>query len=249
MRSERVKIIQITDTHILSDPDEAFDGIDTAQTLSAVLAHIRANEQPDLMLLTGDLVHEPDQASYRRLHNLLDPVPAPVYAIPGNHDDPALMQSALDQPVRHDRDIDVSNWRILLLSSWLEGKHAGILPATELHWFEARLNEQPDTPTLVALHHPPVSIGSPWLDAMGLQNPDDFFAILDRQPQVAGVIWGHIHQVFESERNGVKLLSCPSTCVQFRPGSKEYAKDELGPGYRRLILHENGTIDSEVIRV
>lgn len=244
-----MSIIQITDTHILSDPAGTFDGVDTAQTLSTVLTHIRANERSDLVLLTGDLVHEPDQASYNRLQNLLNSTPAPIYAIPGNHDDPVLMRTALGEPVRHERDIAINNWRILLLNSWLEGEHAGVLPATELQWFEARLNEQPDTPTLVALHHPPVSIGSPWMDAMGLRNPDDFLEILDRQPQVAGVIWGHIHQVFESERNGVRLLSCPSTCVQFKPGSHEYTKDELGPGYRRLILQEDGTIDSKVIRV
>lgn len=244
-----VNIIQITDTHILANPSETFDGVDSAATLAAVLGHIGSNEQPDLMLLTGDLVHEPDAPSYRRLHGLLKTIPVPVYAIPGNHDDPALMESLLTAPVRHEREIQLSDWRILLLNSWLEGEHAGHLPDTELDWLHARLDAHPETPTLIALHHPPVAIGSPWMDAMGLKNADDFLAMLDRQPQIAAVIWGHIHQQFESERNGIQLLGCPSTCVQFMPGSREYSQDDQGPGYHRLTLAPDGDITSEIVRV
>lgn len=244
-----VQIIQISDTHIQSDPAATFDGVDTATSLAAVMTHIRAHEQPDLMLLTGDLVHDPETAAYKRLHELLVTAPADVYAIPGNHDDPELMQSALSAPVRHDREIATGGWRILLLNSWLENEHAGYLPPEELQWLDARLGEQGDRPVLIGLHHPPVGIGSIWMDAMGLRNADALLDILDRHEQIRGVVWGHIHQVFESERQGMRLLSCPSTCIQFRPGSDFYALDNLGPGYRRLLLHDNGMIDTEVVRV
>ena len=244
-----VNIIQITDTHIQADPAATFDGIDAAATLTTVLEHIRLHELPDLMLLTGDLVHDPDEPSYSRLLDLLKPMSVPIYAIPGNHDDPVVMTSVLTAPVRHEREVQLADWRILLLNSWLEGEHAGYLPETELDWLHGRLDAHPDTPTLIALHHPPVTIGSPWMDAMGLQNAGDLLAILDSQPQVAAVIWGHIHQRFESERNGVQLLGSPSTCVQFKPGSHEYCQDEQGPGYRRLSLMPDGNISSEVVRV
>lgn len=244
-----VNIIQITDTHIQADPAATFDGVDSAATLTTVLDHVRDHEQPDLLLLTGDLVHDPDEPSYNRLLEILGRMSVPIYAIPGNHDDPALMMSVLSTPVRHEREIQLADWRILLLNSWLQDEHAGHLPATELDWLHARLEVQPDTPTLIALHHPPVTIGSPWMDAMGLHNADDFLAILDRQPQVAAVIWGHIHQRFESERNGIQLLGCPSTCVQFMPGSHEYRQDQKGPGYRRLTLMPDGDLGSEIVRV
>ncbi|MCS3902748.1 Icc protein [Methylohalomonas lacus] len=244
-----LSLIQITDTHIQAEPGATFDGIDCAASLAAVLDHINAHEQPDRILLTGDLVHDPDSTSYRRLNDLLQAVERPVHAIPGNHDDPALMREQLDAPVRHERLIEQGGWRVLLLNSWLEGEHAGQLPAAELDWLAEQLEQQPDTPSLVALHHPPVSIGSPWMDAMGLRNADDLLTVIDRQPQVAGVIWGHIHQQFESERHGVRLLGCPSTCVQFRPGSDEYARDELGPGYRHLLLTDSGEIRTTVTRV
>lgn len=244
-----LSLIQITDTHIQAGPEATFDGVDSAASLAAVLDHINAHEQPDRILLTGDLVHEPDAESYRRLNALLQVVEQPVHVIPGNHDDPALMREQLDTPIRHERLIEQGGWRVLLLNSWLAGEHAGQLPASELDWLAEQLRQQPDTPSLIALHHPPVSIGSPWMDAMGLRNADELLAIIDRQPQVAGVIWGHIHQLFESERHGVRLLGCPSTCVQFLPGSTEYARDERGPGYRQLLLTDSGEIRTTVTRI
>lgn len=244
-----LSIIQISDTHIQSDPEACFDEVDCAASLEAVLAHINTHEHPDIMLLTGDLVHDPDAASYQRLQHLLKPVRAPVYVIPGNHDEPDVMQQQLGSPVRHDRVLEQGGWRVLLLNSWLQGEHAGHLHETELDWLDSELGGHADTPSLIALHHPPVSIDSPWMDAMGLQNGTDFLAIIDRHPQVAAVIWGHIHQVFESERHGVKLLGAPSTCVQFKPASEQYAKDDIAPGYRWLTLLPDGSLETGVKRV
>lgn len=242
-------IIQITDTHITADPAETFDGVNTAASLERVLAAITMlDRQPDLILLTGDLVHDPEPAAYRRLLGLLSTLTAPVYVIPGNHDNPRLMQEELTAPVLHDKLIEKDGWRILLLNSRLAGEHAGFLPAMELQWLDAELADDPDTATLIALHHPPVSIGSPWMDAMGLRNADDFLRITDRHTNIRGMVWGHIHQVFVSERKGVKLLSCPSTCVQFKPRSQNYARDELGPGYRQLLLKNDGQIETKIVR-
>lgn len=244
-----VSIIQISDTHIEADPNARFDGIDCAATLKTVLTHINRHEDPDLILLTGDLVHEPGSDSYRRLNDLLQVAPVPVYVIPGNHDDPALMPQLLTAPVRHEREIRAEHWRILLLDTWLESEHAGRITDAELAWLEESLQEEQHRPVLIGLHHPPVSIDSPWMDAIGLLNTADLLRVLDYYSQIRAVIWGHIHQVYEAQRNHMRLLGCPSTCVQFKPRSLTYARDELGPGYRRLLLQENGEIATEVVRI
>ncbi len=65
---DRIHLVQITDTHIMADPEERFDGVDTAATLSAVLDRIEGLEtKPDAILATGDLVHEPESRAYERL--------------------------------------------------------------------------------------------------------------------------------------------------------------------------------------
>ena len=63
------------------------------------------------------------------------------------------------------------------------------------------------------------------------------------------VIWGHVHQTFEQQRKGVRLLATPSTCVQFLPDSKEFAVDMVPPGYRWLELYPDGTLKTGVERL
>lgn len=246
-----IRIAQMTDTHIMSDPADRFDGVDCDATLRRVLAAIHAEDsQPDLILLTGDLVHDPDATAYQRLGQLLASAPAPIYCLPGNHDHPATMRMHLHAPpVRHDRHVMLDGWQILLLDSWLPNEHAGRLAQAELDWLHQTLAAHRDRHTLVCLHHPPVAIGSPWMDAMGLRNPDEFFSVIDQHPQVRAIIWGHIHQVFETERKGVRLLACPSTCLQFKPRSSDYAVDYLAAGYRWLELHDDGRLETGVKRI
>jgi Icc protein len=45
----------------------------------------------------------------------------------------------------------------------------------------------------------------------------------------------------------LRLLSTPSTCAQFRPGSDSFAIDERPPGYRWLDLRADGRLDTEVV--
>ncbi len=78
---------------------------------------------------------------------------------------------------------------------------------------------------------------------MMLENPEDLFAVIDKYKKVQALIWGHIHQEFRTERRGVILCGSPSTCVQFKPCSENYATDDLGPGYSVLQLYRNGTFD------
>jgi len=76
-----------------------------------------------------------------------------------------------------------------------------------------------------------------------------FFDVLDRYPGVRGVLWGHVHQQIDQQRNGVSLMASPSTCVQFAPGSMKFKADDMQPGYRWLDLHGDGRIETAVSRM
>ena len=45
------------------------------------------------------------------------------------------------------------------------------------------------------------------------------------------------------------VLSTPSTSVQFKPKSDEFALDQAAPGYRVLHLKQNGKFDTHIERV
>ena len=137
----------------------------------------------------------------------------------------------------------------MLLSSWVPGKVYGKLSGRSLEWLEQQLQIIGDKPTAIALHHPPCAIASDWMDRIKLQNPEEFFAIIDRYPQVKLVLFGHIHQAFEQERRGVRYLGSPSTCVQFKPKSVEFAIDSTQPGFRLLTLNSDGSFETKIERV
>lgn len=245
-----IRLVQITDTHIFADSKQRFDGLDTLASLDAVIRQIKTQDSPDLVLVTGDLVHDPLAGAYRRLQRQLSTLALPVFCLPGNHDDPGLMRRVLrERNVRCDKLITAGAWGIILLDTHLPGSHAGRLEQGELDFLRAALLHFASRPVLIGLHHPPVTIGSGWMDAMMLENSADLFAELDRHANVRLLAWGHIHQEFRSARRGVRLYGAPSTCIQFKPGCDSYTRDELGPAYTLLSLSADGRVELETLYI
>ena len=82
-----IKVLQITDTHLFADSQGCLLGLNTEQSLQAVISQIRAHRHAtDLILATGDLVHDGTAAAYRRIFSHLGSFDQPVYCLPGNHD-------------------------------------------------------------------------------------------------------------------------------------------------------------------
>ena len=249
--SKYIRLVQITDTHISTETGEQFENFDTRESLGRVIKAINAFETaPDAVLLTGDLVHEAGEIVYRKLLEQLTLIKAPVICLPGNHDDPVLMNKVLNaQNVSTDKVLSLDQWTVILLNTWIPDSHSGRLSEQELEFLDTTLAGNADKFILVCMHHPPVKIGSPWMDAMMLENPQSLFDIIDANPRVRGVIWGHIHQEFYIERNGMKLLGTPSTCVQFKPDTERFAKDVLPPAFRLLSLQRDGGMESKIFWV
>ncbi|MBI4005242.1 MAG: phosphodiesterase [Gammaproteobacteria bacterium] len=246
-----VELIQFTDTHIFASQDHTFDGIDTMASLEQVIAHARAQCWPtDAILVTGDLVHDPVPTAYERLSVVLGKIQSPVFCLPGNHDAPELMYQILcNENIKILNSIITNYWLILMLDTFLLNTHAGHLDVEELDMLDQRLNQYKNKHVLICLHHPPVPIDSPWMDKMGLDNPAEFFAVIDKYSHVRGILWGHVHQEFMMTRKNVLLMSSPSTCVQFTPGTERYIKDDKQAGYRRLKLLASGEIITDVFRI
>lgn len=244
-------ILQITDSHLFADPANRLLGVNTEESFQAVLALAEALDTPvDVVLATGDLAQDGSGDAYRRMHGYLSRLDAPVYWIPGNHDNPQVMARELPGGLISDEHCFTRNgWRVILLDTTVRGQVAGRLEEAELDRLEECLANAPDLHTMVCLHHHPVPSGCAWMESIGVANADQLFAIVDRHPQVKVILWGHIHQDFRGERNGVELIASPSTCFQFQPNSAEFAVDEHPPGLRVLELGADGSVQTEVIRV
>jgi Icc protein len=245
-----VRLLQFTDTHLLADPAGVLRGVRTLASLEACLTLARRRHLPvDAVAVTGDLVQDDPQA-YGTLELLFDSLQAPVLLIPGNHDVPDELRRRLSHPPFQVGGTRIlGHWAIVLLDTWYADSDdgEGRLGPAELQGLEAALAEHRERHTLVCLHHPPMSMDAPGLDALGLLDADPFMSIIDRHPQVRGVAWGHAHQALDVFRAGIRHMCTPSTCMQFKPRDPGFVVDGRPPGYRVLDLHDDGGIATEVV--
>ncbi|MGL5058364.1 MAG: 3',5'-cyclic-AMP phosphodiesterase [Microcoleus sp.] len=245
-----LRVAQITDTHLFAELDREWKGISTARTLQVVLDRLQQIQPPpEILLLTGDLSQDETPESYHRLVSLIAPLEIPAYWIPGNHDNIPIMADILNRPpIYPEKSFQLGNWQFLLLSSVEPGCSGGLLSAESLQWLDSQLQQTGDRPVIIALHHHPLPIECEIMDGMMLQNTDEFFAIVDRYPQIKIVLCGHIHQEFYQQRNGVSYLGTPSTCLQLLPKSHPIEIDRIPPGFRLLDLACDGTWETIIER-
>jgi len=151
-------LIQVTDTHLFAGADTRQGRWRTDASLSAVLDDIRSRhaDRLDALLLSGDLVHDETPDGYRRLADRVARLGVPVYAIPGNHDDPRAMAEAMPG-VQVGGSACIGRWRLQMLDSRIPGSDGGRVGDAQLDALEAALRDD-DAPTLVAVHHPPCAV-------------------------------------------------------------------------------------------
>jgi len=245
-----IRIAQITDTHLYAAADGRLLGLDTRHCLDRVMQLARRDNPFDLVVASGDLAHDGSEAAYRQVRKQIGALDIPVYCLPGNHDEAGAIRAYMNGDGFHcARHMLAGAWQLVFLDSTVAGQDSGHLDREELEALAEALTAHPERPALVWLHHQPVLIGSHWLDTMAVDNRDEFLAVIDRHPQVRAVVWGHVHQAFEQQHNDVRLLASPSTCLQFLPGSEDFAVDEIPPGYRWLELYPDGTLETGVKRL
>ena len=246
-----LRVLQITDTHLYADPDGALLGLKTLPSLSDVIKKsIHDSGTVDLVLATGDLVHDASPEGYRYAAQIFSSLGLPVYCIPGNHDIPETMrehivseQVTVPFAERHDE------WLLVMMDSTIPDGEGGRFSTEELDRLKQVLDDNLDAHVLISMHHQPVPVGSAWMDTMLIDNADEFFDLTDQYDNIRCLLWGHIHQTFDQVRNGVRLLGSPSTCIQFTPGKDDFGIDDEAPGYRWLGLLPDGTIKTGVERL
>jgi len=249
-----INLLQITDSHLTKDAEGELLGVNTRESLRAVLGLVKANiaernhAQPDCILATGDLAQDASPEAYHCFKSQIDDFGCPSNWFPGNHDDREVMRDVIGSGPELDKIIRIEGWQIIMLDSSVTGAVHGFLEKGELDILESALSERPDLHSLVCMHHHPVSIDSEWLDKIGVHNRDAFFEVIDRHKNVRAVLWGHIHQQLDDVRDSISLHATPSTCIQFLPKSKGFAVESIAPGYRWMSRYPNGDIKTKVER-
>jgi Icc protein len=241
--------LHLTDPHLFADTGGNLRGTVTYSSLSAVLDHyFDSGWRADLIVVTGDLVQDDSPGAYDHFCQLLGAMQLPVYCVPGNHDVRALMRDALaEPPFYYCKSVAAGDWLITGIDSCVDGKAGGYVDADELDRLDEEIAKSSAANVMVCLHHPPVAMGSRWLDTVGLENGEEFLARITVSGKVRLAIFGHVHQPYDADHGGVRIVATPSTCRQFTPLSDDFAIDENPPAYRRISLHADGTFEQELV--
>jgi len=193
-----MKIIQVTDVH-LGRRGEIRYGADLHERLDRCIDHINARHaDATLCIFTGDLTDAGDAQAYAGLKVALGRLSVPYRLLPGNHDrranliaafpnngsDKGFVQSVFDTP----------EGRLIFLDSLAEGRVTGELCDDRLAWLDARLGEAAGKGAYIFLHHPPVELGLPLLDPLGLEQPQRLLDVLRRHGNVRYIFFGHVHR-------------------------------------------------------
>ncbi|EHQ58579.1 putative phosphohydrolase [gamma proteobacterium HIMB55] len=246
--ASELRLVQVTDTHLTGTPDGELLGMNTARSARAVIDAAKSSGNIDGFLVTGDIAADEQPTAYVQLEEMLGQ-DTPSLWLPGNHDDIRSHLEPLELHLR--RRLRTPNWDVVMLETQVQGEVGGALKASELAALAAAIDQAvaENKYLLVATHHPLRTMGSAWLDEQSVRNADEALNMLAPHADRVMTISGHVHQESDEVISGIRMLTTPSTCVQFAPGSEDFALDDLSPGYRSLRLYADGSVQTEVVRI
>ena len=215
-------IAQISDLHIKPKGRLAYQLVDTAPFLRRCVDRLNALvPRPDVVLATGDLADAGTPDEYARLRDLLAPLHAPLYLIPGNHDDREALRAAFPDHRYLPRDkkflqyvVDGYPLRLIGLDTLDSGKETGLLCAERLAWLAEALSADRSKPTVIFMHHPPFETGIAFMDSLGLTGREAMAKIVADHPQVERILCGHQHRPVTVRWAGTVASIAPSVAHQ-----------------------------------
>jgi Icc protein len=246
-----VRLIQITDCHLGARVEDVLLGINTDQSLRDVLQNIKLDgKEISAIVCTGDIANDSHPECYSRFVSIVrEEFSVPLAWVPGNHDHRDVMAQGEYQSLAESRLLRVGEWQVLLVDSSVVGEVHGEVSERELSHIAKILDATPEIPTIVALHHQPIVVGSAWIDKYIIQNATELLTLLVKYAQVKLVMFGHVHQEFTGQYKHIQLFATPSTCAQFKPGCEDFTVDTLMPGYRWFDLNADGSFSTGVSRI
>jgi len=246
-----LNVLQVSDCHLVV-PGAKLIGVDTQDSLEAVLAQAVAEQAPDAVIASGDLAHDPTRDVYSRfLDTIRRYSDSPLMCLPGNHDVLGVMQAA-GLPLA---PLQLGAWSAVPFDSHEDDKPRALVNAADRAQVAAHLAAAGGEHCLIATHHHMIEVNCPWLDCDMIQNGQELIewlsecSVRDGASRLRSVVFGHVHQIVDATCGSVPVHGVPSTCFQFLPRSEKFAVDTVSPGYRWLTLADDGGMTTHVRRV
>lgn len=218
-------IAQISDTHLTLDtPDANRRADDLARTIADINT---LDPLPDVIVHTGDVVHNGLAEEYALARKLLEPARPPVYVSAGNKDHRDNLRAAFLPHGYLDAGSDFITYtleghsvRLAVLDTLDPNSNKGDFCTRRASDLSARLSADTKTPTAIFAHHPPFQINvgpEPWnfgSDKAMARLTD----ALRAAPNVVGFFCGHVHRSTSGQIGDISAVVIPSVATPLRWG-------------------------------
>ena len=245
-----MRIAQISDLHLKPGGALAYAAADTAGALARVVRHLNALvPAPDAVVVTGDIADGGHLDSYVLARELLAPLQAPVFLVPGNHDHKSRMAQIFTdhdylRPAPYGPAGDFICYtvedfpiRIIGLDTVTPGDHGGGICPRRLAWLGETLARRPQTPTVIFMHHPPFASAVGHMDLEPFRRRDLLERLVRRHPQVERLACGHIHRPIAIRFGGSVATVCPGVGMQIPMDLRPEAPSGFVPRPAAILVH------------
>ena len=246
-------IAQISDTHILVPESDHPAAGRRAGGLRRCVADIN-RQDPDAVIFTGDTVQHGQPEEYAYLRDLLAPLRAPLYLIPGNRDDRGALRAAFGDHPHLPKNgaflhytVEDHALRLVALDSTAPGERKGHFCPARQAWLAGVLSARPDRPTVLFIHHPPFDVDDHYVG--GYRRPEEAAALAEvvgRHPQVTRLLCGHVHTPVQRPWAGTVASIMPSIAVDVRKGVDETEAQEQPIYMLHRLADETGLVSQPI---
>jgi Icc protein len=218
-------IAQISDTHLAFDAPDAERRIDE---LASTITDINALDPPaDVIVHSGDIVHNGRQDEYAQARALLAKARAPVYVLPGNKDDRANLRAAFFArgylaPIYEFIDYAVEDFpvRLIVLDTLKPRGNRGEFRPEQVRRLLELIDAERTKPIAVFTHHPPfeVTVGPDRFHFEDAASMARLREALQHSGRVIAVFSGHVHRAAAGQVGNIPASVVPCIATTLRKG-------------------------------
>ena len=247
-----MKLIQVSDLHLVP-PGTLLFGLDPRARLAAAIADINQHHgDAELCLFTGDLADHGAPEAYDALRETLAALQIPYRLMIGNHDDRDNFQSAFPAAPRDEHGfvqtvVTTGAGDIILLDTHEPGQVSGSFCARRQGWLKARLAGAAGRPVTIFMHHPPLDIGIPSMDRIGLVDKQGFAEAVTGAGAagIRHIFFGHVHRPVSGSWRGIPYAALRSLVHQVRlelVTGRPMSLDHAPPAYNVILFDGEDTV-------